>query len=81
MSEQNLPAGPSYEPDLDQHLAAFVASLAQAGYAEKTQGDKARRIAPFIQWIRETGVGLCEVDDGDACIDAFVACPARRRYN
>lgn len=81
MSEQHLPAGPFCEPDLDQQLAAFVTSLAEAGYAQKTQRDKARLIAPFIQWIRETGIRLCEVDDSDACIDAFLACPARRRYN
>lgn len=81
MSEQHLPAGPFSEPDLDQLLVPFVASLAEAGYAQKTQRDKTRLIAPFIQWIRETGIRLCEVDDSDACIDDFLAYPARRRYN
>ena len=81
MSEQQLPLGPCDEPDLDQHLAGFLASLAQAGYAEKTQRDKARLIAPFLQWIGASGIGLRDVDDVDRCIDAFLACPARRRYN
>jgi site-specific recombinase XerD len=81
MSEQQLPLGPCDEPDLDQHLGGFLAALAQAGYAEKTQRDKARLIAPFLQWIGASGIGLRDVDDVDRCIDAFLACPARRRYN
>lgn len=81
MSEQPLPLGLGCEPDLDQYLAAFIASLAQAGYAEKTQRDKARLIAPFLQWIAASGIRLHEVDDADTCIDAFLACPARRRYH
>lgn len=37
MSEQPLPVlGPGCEPDLDQHLAGFLASLVQARYAEET---------------------------------------------
>jgi len=81
MSEQPLPLGPSDEPDLDQYLAAFIASLAKDDYAEKTQRDKVRLIAPFLHWIAASGVRLHEVEDADACIDAFLACPARRRYN
>ncbi len=79
MSEQNLPAGTSCEADLDHHLTAFVASLAQAGYARKTQHDKVRLIAPFIQWIHETGITPSAIDEG--YIDAFLACPARCRDN
>jgi hypothetical protein len=41
---------------------------------------KARRIAPFVQWTRTEGIRLCEVDDLDACIEAFLACPGRRLY-
>ena len=81
MSEQHFASGPFCDPNLDHHLAAFLASLAQAGYAEKTRRDKARRIALFIQWTRTTGIRLCEVDDLDACIDAFLACSRRRLYN
>lgn len=77
MSEQCLRIRSSCEAELDHHLVEFVASLAQAGYARKTQRDKARLIAPFVQWIGETGVALDEV--GDDCIDAFLSCPARRR--
>ena len=81
MSEQPLPLGLGCEPDLDQYLTAFIASLAQAGYAEKTQHDKARLIAPFLQWIAASQIRLHDVDDANTCIDAFLACPARRRYN
>lgn len=79
MSEQSLCVGPSCEADLDRHLETFVASLAQAGYARKTQHDKVRLIRPFIQWIREAEIALSDVDDG--CMDSFLACPTRRRYN
>jgi hypothetical protein len=61
MSEQHVLSGPSHEPDLDQHLAAFVASLARVGYNEKTQRDKVRRSTLFLQWLRQTGVSLGEV--------------------
>ena len=56
MSEQHFTSGPFCDPNPDHHLAAFLTSLAQAGYAEKTRRDKARRIAPFIQWTRTTGI-------------------------
>ncbi len=48
MSEQCLRIRSSCEAELDHHLVEFVASLAQAGYARKTQRDKARLIAPFV---------------------------------
>ncbi len=81
MSEQHFASGPFCEPDLDHHLAAFLAVLAQAGYAEKTRRDKARRITVFLQWIRTAGIQRRELDDIDTCIDAFLACPDRRLYN
>ena len=81
MSEQLLPVGSSDEPDLDQYLAAFITSLAQAGYAEKTQRDKARLIAPFLQWIAASQIRLHDVDDADTYINAFLACPGWRRYH
>lgn len=80
MFEQHFASGPFCDPNLDHHLAAFLASLAHSGYAEKTRREKARRIAPFIQWTRTTGIRLCEVDDLDACIDAFLAGSSRRLY-
>ena len=80
MSEQHASSGPVCEPDLDHHLEAFLAFLAQAGYAENTRRGKARRIAPFIQWTHTSGIRLYEVDDLDACIDAFLAGPSRRLY-
>ena len=39
--------------DLDNHMTEFIATLAERGYAEKTQRDKRRLIVPFIQWVRE----------------------------
>ncbi|NEX15439.1 MAG: integrase [Halochromatium sp.] len=81
MSEQHFASGPSCcEPDLDHHLEAFLSGLTQAGYAENTRRGKARRIAPFIQWTHRSGIRLCEVNDLDACIDAFLASPGRRLY-
>ncbi|NCC41685.1 MAG: integrase [Gammaproteobacteria bacterium] len=78
MSEQNAHVRPSGEADLDHQLAAFIASLAQAGYARKTRRDKVRLIKPFIQWSQVAGIAPSDIDEG--CIDSFLACPTRRRY-
>jgi hypothetical protein len=78
MSEQNAHVRPSGEADLDHQLAAFIASLAQAGYARKTCREKVRLIKPFIQWSQVAGIAPSDIDDG--CIDSFLACPTRRRY-
>jgi integrase len=64
--------------NLDVQLTLFVANLAKAGYAEKTQHDKERLIVPFIRWVREVGIADHEVNK--SCVDAFLACPSRRRY-
>lgn len=61
----------------DCHLTQFLATLAQAGYAEKTQHDKQRRIALFIRWARRAPLAVAELDE--ACVDAFLAHPGRRR--
>lgn len=78
MPEQNAHVRPSGEADLDHQLAAFIASLAQAGYARKTCRDKVRLIKPFIQWSQVAGIAPSDIDEG--CIDSFLACPTRRRY-
>lgn len=78
MSEQNARVRPSGETDLDYQLAAFIASLAQTGYAQKTRRDKVRLIQPFIQWSQLAGIAPSDIDDG--CIDSFLACPARRGH-
>src|SRR6266545_2401038 len=67
----------SSAPDLDAHLTGFLATLAKAGYSEKTQDDKRRAIAPFIDWTRDK---LKSVVDLEACARAFLARPARRRW-
>lgn len=78
MSEPSFLSGPAVAGDLDVHLTEFIAALAKAGYAQKTQHDKERHIGPFIRWLREAGIAFAEVDD--ASIDAFLSCPSRRRY-
>jgi integrase/recombinase XerD len=78
MSEQRSRSGPAVEDGFDVHLSVFVAILAKDGYAEKTQHDKERLIAPFIRWVRGAGIAVKDVDE--ACVDAFLACPSRRRY-
>jgi site-specific recombinase XerD len=78
MSERNSRSGPAVADDLAVHLTEFIAALAKAGYAEKTQCDKKRLIEHFIRWGRRAGIAIADVDE--ACVDAFLACPSRRRY-
>jgi integrase/recombinase XerD len=78
MSERSSRSGPAVARDLDVHLTEFIATLARAGYARKTQHDKERLVGPFIRWLREAGIAVAEVND--LSIDAFLACPSRRRY-
>jgi hypothetical protein len=42
--------GPAAADDLAVHLTEFIATLARAGYAEKTRHDKERLIKHFIRW-------------------------------
>ena len=79
MSEQGSPSGLAVADDLDVHLKVFVATLAKAGYAEKTRHEKERLIVPFIRWVGEEGIAVKDVDE--ACVGAFLACSSRRRYN
>lgn len=79
MSKQSSVSGLTVAVDLDGYLTEFIARLARAGYAEKTQHDKERLIAPFIRWVCESGIAIANVDE--VCVDAFLACPSRRRYN
>lgn len=66
------------EDDLDRHLSVFLATLVRVGYAEKTQRVKTRLIRPFIQWIRQSERLIADIDESS--IEAFLACPERRRY-
>jgi len=79
MSEQSSTGSGSAVTDgLDVHLTEFLATLGKAGYAEKTQHDKERLVGHFIRWTRDAGIAVADVDE--ACVDAFLACPSRRRY-
>jgi site-specific recombinase XerD len=62
---------------LDDHLAAFLKSLAAAGYADNTRHDKRRLIAPFIRWARDRR--LAAADLGESRVTSFLARPSRRR--
>jgi site-specific recombinase XerD len=79
MSKQISQSEPAGADVLDVHLRGFIEPLANAGYAKKTRHDKQRLIAPFIRWVREAGIAVRDVDE--ECVDAFLACPWRRRYN
>jgi site-specific recombinase XerD len=62
---------------LDAHSTEFLATLARAGYAEKTQHDKRRAIMPFIRWVRDARIAIAKLDEG--CVGAFLGRPSRRR--
>jgi len=78
MSERSARSRPAVPDVFDVHLTEFLASLAKAGYADKTQHDDERLILPFIRWVRRSEIPITDVDE--ACVDAFLARPSRRRY-
>jgi site-specific recombinase XerD len=78
MSKQSSRSGPAAADDLAVHLTQFIATLAKAGYAEKTRHDKERLIKHFIRWGRRTGIAIADADEDR--MEAFLACPSRRRY-
>lgn len=78
MSERSCRSGPAAADDLTVHLTEFIATLAKAGYAEKTQHDKERLIQHFMRWVREAGIAIAALDEG--CVETFLAYPSRRRY-
>jgi len=78
MPKQCSPLGPTVADDLDAHLVEFLMTLARTRYAGKTQHDKDRLIAPFIRWVRESGIAVADVNESK--VEAFLACPMRRRY-
>jgi site-specific recombinase XerD len=59
------------------HLAAFLATFAKAGYAEKTQHDKRRAVVQFARWMRGKRIAVGDLDE--AHVAAFLSQPARRR--
>lgn len=79
MSEQSSRSGPAIADDLEVHLTEFLARLVKSGYAEKTQHDKKRLIVPFVRWVRKAGIPPTATVD-EACVEAFLASPSRRRY-
>jgi site-specific recombinase XerD len=61
---------------LGVHLTQFLATLAAAGYAKKTQHDKRRAIVRFARWTQDARLTLADLDE--ACVGAFLArssCP------
>jgi len=70
-------SGSAVEDGLDVHLAEFLATLATAGYAGKTQQDKRRLIVPFIRRARDARLVAADLDE--AWVGAFLARPSRRR--
>lgn len=79
MSDETSRAEAPVADELDAHVATFVMSLAEAGYAKKTRRNKERLLVPFVRWVRQAGIAFEDLDE--ACVDAFLACPSRRRYN
>lgn len=78
MSKRILPPSGSAEADcLDVHLTEFLATLAKAGYAEKTQHDKRRAVVPFIRWVRDARIAIADLDEAGAGV--FLARRSRRR--
>jgi hypothetical protein len=75
MSEQSARSRPAVPDVFDVHLTELLASLAKAGYADKTQHDDERLIRPFIRWVRQSEIPITDVDE--ACVDAFLARPSR----
>ena len=78
MSEQSSGSESSVAEDLDHHLTRFIGGLAKTRYAESTLRGKERLIGPFIRWARDNRIVASDLDE--ACVDAFLACPSRRRY-
>ena len=78
MSKRRSGSGPTATHDLDVHLTKFIAGLAKAGYADRTLRDKKRLVAPFVRWARHKRVAATGLNE--ACVDAFLARPSRRRY-
>lgn len=78
MSDRTSPgSGSPTSESLGAHLSEFLATLATAGYAEKTRHDKRRLIGPFIRWAEAAQPAVADVDE--ACMAAFQARSSRRR--
>jgi uncharacterized FlgJ-related protein len=63
MSGKGSPRSGGAVPDLCAHLAEFLATLAPLGCAEKTQHDKRRAIASFIQWVPDSWIAVAALDE------------------
>lgn len=78
MSEYTPSSGSAFAADLYDHLTAFTADLAKAGYAVSMQRGKRRLITPFIRWAADKRLVAGDLDE--ASVDAFLESPERRRY-
>lgn len=77
MSKRCAP-GAGSAAGLDLHLVQFLATLAAAGYAEKTRHDKRRLIAPFIRWAQDAPLAVIDVDEES--VGAFLARSPHRHW-
>ena len=78
MPKQCWPLGPTVADELDAHLVEFLTTLARTRYAANTQQNKGRAIAPFIRWVRESGIAVADVNESR--VEAFLARPMGRRH-
>ena len=80
MSERRAPRYRSaIGSGFEVQLSTFLAALAAAGYAEKTQHDKRRLIGPFARWAAHEGLAAANLEE--AHVDMFLARRVRRRGN
>lgn len=79
MSEESSRGEPPVPGELGAHVATFVGTLAEAGYAKKTRRDKERLLVPFVRWVRQAGIAVEDLDEN--CVTAFLGCRSRCRYN
>lgn len=77
MSKKRLRPRSTAARGFDVHIAGFLAEVAKAGYAEKTQHDKRRALVPFSLWVRDAGISIKGLDED--CVARFLAHRLRPR--
>jgi site-specific recombinase XerD len=77
MSKKRLRPRSTAARGFDVHIAGFLAMVAKAGYAEKTQHDKRRALVPFGLWVRDAGISIKGLDEN--CVARFLAHRSRPR--
>jgi hypothetical protein len=77
MSRKRLRPRSTAARGFDVHIAGFLAGVAKAGDAEKTQHDKRRALVPFSLWVRHAEIPIKGLDEG--CVVRFLAHRSRPR--